>query len=118
MDYPMEEAAIDMLNELTVPNHLQLLLSIYGVTYVEDLIEFGGEEIDGLEAAIQEGRFDSFADFTSSQNRIKYFGSDISETKQFTLAKQDRDTLMAISGAVSERLPSAAQRLAEQCEAR
>lgn len=80
-----------------IPAYLCELLSLMGVVSLRDLLEIDEDFVDDIETQVRAGNFASQVDFSSRQNRMKYFGIDLPSTDTFRLRPLDRKKLLNMS---------------------
>lgn len=72
-----------------IPKYLEELLSLAGVFIIADLVEIDEDFLKGIEEDVRQQRYNDQVDFSSKQNRVKYFGSDYSNLELFSLRSLD-----------------------------
>lgn len=81
----MDPKTKDFLKGLLLPEYAILLLELYGVGQIQDLKEFGEDDIETIE-----------------EIRIKYLGIDFSDLADFSFRILDKKKLRTISAAAHQ----------------
>lgn len=103
----MDEKTKKFLQEQLITGHVQNLLELYGIAYVQDLVSFDQTDIEEIEKNVREGGFNGQVDFQSKSNRVKYLGFDMADIKHFSFRIIDKKKLKTLSLAASQKLKAA-----------
>lgn len=90
--------------ENNVPKHLQELLGLAGVFTVEDLLEVDGDFLLSIEEDVRNSRYNDQVDLDSKKNRIRYFGTEMSNLEVFSFRPLERKKLMKLAELAKEEL--------------
>jgi hypothetical protein len=94
--YCMDEDAKSILDALKIPEHLKQLLSLYGISSVEDLKEINSESLNHMQQLIRDDGFRGIVSFEVKATRLQYLGFDVTDFKQFLFRPLDAKKLLTI----------------------
>ena len=100
----MNEDAKKFCTTNLLPDFVCSLLELYGISFIEDLVGFGQEDITEIERNVREGNFGGHVDFESKSNRIKYLGFDVTDLKSFLFRPIDKKKLLSIGLIASQTI--------------
>lgn len=92
----------EFLNENLIPRHVALLLELHGVTFIQDLYEFGEEDVKAIEESVRGGSIGS-VDFNVNSNCAKFLGSENVDYKIYSFRHLDRKKLLLLSSAAKTK---------------
>lgn len=87
-----------------IPDHVSHLLELAGASYLEDLLCINEDFLEAIEQQIRQDGFKAQVDFSSKQNRLKYFGIDMFDVSSFSFRLMDRAKLLRLPTAVQSEL--------------
>lgn len=98
----MDEKTKGFLKTKLIPDHVCLLLELYGIVYLQDLEAWDETDIQEIEKSIRDGTFSSQVDFNFKSNRVKYLGLDMADISKFSFRPFDKKKLMVLGAAARE----------------
>lgn len=96
----MEIQTRELLKKKLVPEYAINLLHLHGVAHVQDLENFGDEDIEHIEKCVRDGSFGKMVDFSSREIRMKYLGIDFLDLTEFSFRFLDMKKLKSIGPAL------------------
>lgn len=93
----MNQDTKSFLESEGLPEHVCLLLHLYGVVTMKDLLDFGEADIQEIEDLIKEGTIGGQIDLASKANRKKYLDGELCEFSTFSFRRMDRKKLLKLA---------------------
>lgn len=92
----MDEESKELLRSLGVPEHIWLLMNLYGLRSLDDLSALDGDVIKDIEMCVGNGTFSEMVDFGSKAIRQNYLGYDCKNLMTFKFKPFDLRKLMSV----------------------
>lgn len=99
----MDVATRLFLQENLIPSHVSLLLEFYGVAFMQDLNEFGKDDVKAIEDFVRSGLISSETNLNQESDRLKFLGSEQADFKRFSFRPLERSKLLKLSNAAKSK---------------
>lgn len=103
----MDSQARSVLTEVGLPEHIFLLLDLYGVRTLQDLSALNSSIIEEVESCVKNGTFEGIVDLEDKTNRLKYLGFDYKSIDSFKFQPMDTMKLLKVPDIVKNSLGTA-----------